>query len=130
MRLTLLFRILPRFARLMSSRTSGGMLSALTSRVGNLALRQNVSYRVALEETIRTFLCNLADEKEESLPCVSKTFVSSDVLMCLRSRFHVSRQQKNISYAPPLLGDIRPFKHPFGDCLGPRQSRFSPASVA
>jgi hypothetical protein len=38
----------------MSSRTSGGMLSALTSRVGNLALRQNVSYRVALEETIRT----------------------------------------------------------------------------
>ncbi len=48
MRLTFLFRMFPRFARLMSSRTSGGMLSALTSRVGNLALRQNVSYRVAL----------------------------------------------------------------------------------
>ena len=26
----------------------------------------------------------------------------SDVLMCLLSRFHVSRQQKNISHAPPL----------------------------
>ena len=38
MRLTLLSRILPRFARLMSGRTSGGMLSALTSRVGNFAL--------------------------------------------------------------------------------------------
>jgi hypothetical protein len=48
MRLTFLSRMLPRFARLMSSRTSGGMLSALTSRVGNLALHQNVSYRVAL----------------------------------------------------------------------------------
>ena len=54
MRLTLLFRMFPRFARLMSSRTSGGMLSALTSRVGNLALRQNVSYRVALDRTCRT----------------------------------------------------------------------------
>ena len=30
MRLTLLSRMLPRFAQLMSSRTSGGMLSALT----------------------------------------------------------------------------------------------------
>ncbi len=48
MRLILLFHMLPRFVRLMSSRTNGGMLSALTSRVGNLALRQNVSYRVAL----------------------------------------------------------------------------------
>jgi hypothetical protein len=38
----------------MSSRTSGGMLSALTSRVGNLALHQNVSYRVALGLTDRT----------------------------------------------------------------------------
>ena len=54
MRLTLLSRMLPRFARLMSSRTSGGMLSALTSRVGNFALHQHVSYRVALEETGRT----------------------------------------------------------------------------
>ena len=54
MRLTLLSHMLPRFVRLMSSRTNGGMLSALTSRVGNLALRQNVSYRVALEETGRT----------------------------------------------------------------------------
>ena len=48
MRLTLLSLMLPRFARLMSSRTSGGMLSALTSRVGNFALHQHVSYRVAL----------------------------------------------------------------------------------
>jgi hypothetical protein len=54
MRLTLLSLMLPRFARLMSSRTSGGMLSALTSRVGNLALHQNVSYRVALRQTDRT----------------------------------------------------------------------------
>jgi len=46
--------MLPRFVRLMSSRTNGGMLSALTSRVGNLALRQNVSYRVALRLTDRT----------------------------------------------------------------------------
>ncbi len=38
----------------MSSRTSGGMLSAPTSRVGNCALHQNVSYRVALGETDRT----------------------------------------------------------------------------
>ncbi len=56
MRLTFLLRIFPRFARLISSRTNGGMLSALTSRVGNLALHQNVSYRVALEETGRTVL--------------------------------------------------------------------------
>ena len=48
MRLTFLSLMLPRFARLMSSRTSGGMLSALTSRVGNFALHQNVSYRVTL----------------------------------------------------------------------------------
>ena len=54
MRLTLLSRMLPRFARLMSSRTSGGMLSALTSRVGNFALHQHVSYRVALGGTGRT----------------------------------------------------------------------------
>jgi hypothetical protein len=54
MRLALLFRMLPRFARLISSRTNGGMLSALTSRIGNLALHQNASYRVALEETGRT----------------------------------------------------------------------------
>ncbi len=60
MRLTLPSHILPRFARLMSSRTSGGMLSALTSRVGNCALHQNVSYRVALEGTNRTLLRNLA----------------------------------------------------------------------
>ena len=53
-RLPLLSHILPRFARLMSSRTSGGMLSALTSRVGNCALHQNVSYRVALGRTGRT----------------------------------------------------------------------------
>jgi len=38
----------------MSSRTSGGMLSALTSRVGNFVLHQNVSYRVALGRTGRT----------------------------------------------------------------------------
>ncbi len=36
MRLMFLFHMLPRFAGLMSSRTSGGMLSALTSRVGNV----------------------------------------------------------------------------------------------
>ena len=45
----------------MSSRTSGGMLSALTSRVGNFVLHQNVSYRVALEGTNRTFFRTLAD---------------------------------------------------------------------
>src|SRR5438270_12966189 len=61
MRLTLRSHMLPRFVRLMSSRTNGGMLSALTSRVGNLALRQNVSYRVALEGTNRTLLRNLTD---------------------------------------------------------------------
>ena len=33
------------------------------------------------EETIRTFLCNLADEKEESLPSVSKPFVSCNSLL-------------------------------------------------
>ena len=54
MRLALLFRMLPRFVRLISSRTNGGMLSALTSRIGNLALHQNASYRVALGETDRT----------------------------------------------------------------------------
>jgi hypothetical protein len=54
MRLLLLLRILPRFAGLRSSRPSGGMLSALTSRVRNCALHQNVSYRVALEQTDRT----------------------------------------------------------------------------
>jgi dephospho-CoA kinase len=51
-----------------------------------------------------------------------------DVLMCLRSRFHVSRQQKNISYAPLLPGDIRPFKHPFGDCLCRPEQVFSRVS--
>jgi hypothetical protein len=44
---------------LMSSRTSGGMLSALTSRVGNFVLHQNVSYRVALEQTDRTIQSEL-----------------------------------------------------------------------
>jgi hypothetical protein len=62
MRLTLLSHMLPRFARLMSSRTNGGMLSALTSRVGNFALLQNVSYRVALEETIRTVCLTFGDK--------------------------------------------------------------------
>ena len=49
-----LFRMLPRFARLISSRTGGGMLSALTSRVGNCALLQSSSLRVALGLTDRT----------------------------------------------------------------------------
>jgi hypothetical protein len=48
MRLMLLLHILPRFAKLMSSRTGGGMLSALTSRVRNFALHHNGSYRVTL----------------------------------------------------------------------------------
>jgi len=58
-----------------------------------------------------------------------KNFVSSDVLMCLRSRFHVSRQQKNISSAPPLLGDIHPFKHPLGMVWGRARAGFLPRQL-
>src|SRR6266566_2201525 len=40
------------------------------------------------------FLCNLAYEKEESLPCVSKTFVSCNhlmTMMCRRPKRRISR---------------------------------------
>ena len=83
MRLTLLFHMLPRFVRLMSSRTNGGMLSALTSRVGNLALRQNVSYRVALEQTNRTILRNLAEVEGLSAAHVAVNRLLASTSGCL-----------------------------------------------
>src|SRR5258708_21095636 len=75
-----------------------------------------------------TVFCNLADEKRNLFHACQKlrSLRRIDVFMITISRFPAAEEHLSCS----SVAGRHPFRHPFGDCLGPRQSRFSPGACA